>query len=104
GETSRITDTKDGAIFAVHIDKVIAPEVRPLTEVKDKAVAAWQAEQKRDAAANQAKALAAAVGPNVPLAKAAGEKGATLLAAVPLGRTPQPGQNVPPALIAKLFA
>ena len=35
---------------------------------------------------------------------AAGEKGLTLLAAVPLSRRPQQGQPVPPAVVAKLFA
>src|SRR5262249_28109967 len=39
----------------------------------------------------------------VPLSKAAGDKGATLLAAVTLSRTPSPGQAVPPALTAKVF-
>src|SRR5262249_32850722 len=44
GEASRITDTQDGSIFAVKVDKVTEPQVRPLADVKDKAVAAWQAE------------------------------------------------------------
>lgn len=104
GDTSRVTDTKDGAIFAVHVDKVTPPAPRPLADVKDAAIADWQAEKKREEAAKRAKELAASVGPSVPLAKAAGDKGLTLLAAVPLSRRPQPGQPVPPALVAKLFA
>lgn len=104
GETSRIADMQDGSIFAIRVDKVTPPQVKPLAEVKDKATAAWQAERKRETAAKQAEALAAAVGPEMPLAKAAGDKGLTLLAAVPLSRTPQHGQTVPPALVAKLFA
>ncbi len=54
GDTSRIIDTDDGSIFAIHLDKVTAPQVRPLAEVKDKAVAAWQAEQKRETASKKA--------------------------------------------------
>src|SRR5260370_36852564 len=42
GDSSRVVETQDGSIFAVHLDKVIAPRVRPPAEVKDKAVAAWQ--------------------------------------------------------------
>jgi peptidyl-prolyl cis-trans isomerase D len=91
GENSRTIDMQDGAIFALHIDKITAPAVRPLADVKDTAIAAWQATQKRDKAAKDAEAMAAAVKPDVPLSKAAGDKGATLLAAVP------------PALVAKLF-
>jgi peptidyl-prolyl cis-trans isomerase D len=111
GDTSRVTDTKDGAIFAVHVDRIVPPQTRPLAEVKDQVVADWQAEQKRAAAAKEAKALAAAVSPGTPLAKAAGaasaasdKGGLTLLKAVALSRTPQPGQSVPPALVARLFA
>ncbi len=104
GDTSRIIDTDDGAIFAVHVEKVTPPQVRPLAEVKDKAIAALQAEQKREAATKQAEALAAAATGGVPLAKAAGDKGLTLLAAVPLSRGEKPGEATPPELVAKLFA
>ncbi len=104
GDTSRITDTKDGSIFAVHVDKITPPQVKPLAEVKDIAVAGWQAEQKREAASKEAAALAAAVSPGLALAKAAGDKGLTLLAAVLLSRDAAPGQTTPPALVAKLFA
>jgi peptidyl-prolyl cis-trans isomerase D len=104
GDTSRIIDLKDGSIFAIHVDKVTPPQVKPLAEVKDQAVAAWQAEQKQVAATKQAEALAAAVGPGTPLAKVAGDKGLSLVAATPLSRSAQKDQTVPPALIAKLFA
>ena len=78
--------------------------MRPLAEVRDKAIAAWQAEQKEKDVAKQAEALAAAAKPGGSLAKAAGDKGVTLLAAVMLSRQPAPDQKVPPALTAKLFA
>ncbi|MGE5268975.1 MAG: peptidyl-prolyl cis-trans isomerase [Thiohalocapsa sp.] len=104
GDTSRIIDTDNGAIFAVHVDKVTPPQVRPLADVKDKAIAAWQADEKQQKAAKEAADLKAAVTPDVTLAKAAGDKGLTLLAAVPMSRHPAPGQKVPPALVAKLFA
>ena len=103
GDTSRIIDADDGSIYAIHLDKITPPQVRPLAEIKDKAVAAWQAEQKREATVKQAEALAASVKPGEGLAKAAGDKGVTLLAAIPLSRTATPEQKVPPALVAKLF-
>lgn len=102
-DTSRIIDGADGSIYAVHVDKIAPPQVRPLAEVKDKAVAAWQAEQKRESAVKSAEALKDAVKPGEALAKIAGDKGLTLLAAVPLSRSERPGVPVPPALIAKLF-
>jgi peptidyl-prolyl cis-trans isomerase D len=104
GETSRIIDTKDGAIFAINVEKVIPPQVRPLAEVKDKAVAEWQAEQKKESATKEAESLAAAVTPDVTLAKVAGDKRLTVLPPAPLSRGEQKDQTVPPALVAKLFA
>jgi peptidyl-prolyl cis-trans isomerase D len=104
GGTSRVTDTDDGAIYAVKVDKVTPPAVRPLADVKDKAIQAWQEEQQRETVKAQAEALAAAAKADGSLAKAAGDKKLTLLAAVALSRRPTPGDKVPPALAAKLFA
>jgi peptidyl-prolyl cis-trans isomerase D len=95
---------KDGSIFAIHVDKLTPPQVRPLAEVKSAAVAAWQAEQKSAAATKRAEALAAAVSPGVALAKMAGDQRLTLMPAAPLSRGAAPGQTVSPALVAKLFA
>jgi peptidyl-prolyl cis-trans isomerase D len=104
GETSRITETKNGSIFAINVEKITPPNVRPLADVKDKAVAAWQAERKKETATKEAEALAAAVKSDVPLAKVAGDKRLSLLAPVPLSRGEEKGQTVPPALVTKLFA
>ncbi len=49
--TSRVTQTSDGAILVLHIDKIVPPSIKPLAEVKDKAVAAWQAEKRKEAVA-----------------------------------------------------
>jgi peptidyl-prolyl cis-trans isomerase D len=103
-DTSRITDTQDGSIFAVHIDKVTPPQVRPLAEVKDKAIAAWQAEQKHAEVTKEAEALAAAATPGQPLAKSAADKKLTVTTSQPLSRGAEAGNPVPPALVSKLFA
>ena len=104
GETSRVAQTQDGAIFAVHVDKVTAPQVRPLADVRDKAVAAWQADQKRESVKKQTEDLAAAVKPDIPLAKVAGDKKLTVTPSPPLSRDGQNAAPAPPALVSKLFA
>ena len=104
GESTRVTDTQDGALYVARVDQVTPSALRPLAEVRDKAVAAWQAEQKQKEAAKQAEALAAAVTPSTPLANVAAEKGLTVQTGVTLRRTPEPGQSFPPALVTKLFA
>ena len=102
-ETSRITAVEDSAIFAVHVDKIIAPQVKPLGEVKDRVVAAWQAEQKQNMVKKEAANLLAAVKSGTPLAQAAQAKGLTVTTSPPLARRPD-GATVPLAVVTKLFA
>jgi peptidyl-prolyl cis-trans isomerase D len=103
-ETSRITPTEDGAIFAVHVDKIIAPQVKPLGEVKDHVIVAWQTEQKTDAVKKTASDVAAAVASGTPLAQAALAKGLSVTTSPPLARRPEGATPVPAAVIVKLFA
>jgi peptidyl-prolyl cis-trans isomerase D len=104
GEATRVTDTPDGAIYAARVDRVIPSTVRPLAEVRDKAIAAWQSERKQKDAATQAETLSAAVTPAAPLATLAAQKGLAVKPDVTLGRTPESGQSFPAALVGKLFA
>jgi peptidyl-prolyl cis-trans isomerase D len=104
GDTSRVAQTQEGAIFALHVDKVTPPQVRPLAEVRDKAVAAWQAEQKRETVTKQAEDLVAAVTPDVPLAKVAADKKLSVTPSPPLSRDAQNAASAPPLLVSKLFA
>jgi peptidyl-prolyl cis-trans isomerase D len=104
GQTSRVTETSDGGIFVLRTDKVIAPQVKPLDEVKEKAVASWQADRRREAAQKQAEELAAAVTPEGRLASIAAEKGLKVTTSPALDRHPGSEAGTPAALIGKLFA
>jgi peptidyl-prolyl cis-trans isomerase D len=104
GQASRVTETPDGAIFALRVDKVIPSQVKPLDEVKDKAVAAWQADRRREIVAKKADELAAAVTPETRLATVAGEKGLKATTSPPFTRHPENDTAVPPPLVGKLFA
>ena len=75
GQTSRVTETPDGAIFALRTDKITPSEVKPLDEVRQKAIDLWQADQRRERVAKEAAELAAAVQPDNKLANVAAEKG-----------------------------
>ena len=70
-----MTESPDGGIFAVRVSKVTPPAVKPLAEVKDQAVAAWQADKRREKVARTAEELAAAVKPDIGLAAVAAERG-----------------------------
>ena len=104
GQTSRVTESPDGGIFMVQESKVTPPTVKPLAEVKDQAVAAWQDDKRRETVASTAAELAAAVGPGARLAAVAAEKGLKVTTAPPLLRQASPGETTSPALVAKLFA
>jgi peptidyl-prolyl cis-trans isomerase D len=102
-DTSRITAVEDSAIFAIHVDKIIAPQVKPLGDVKDRVVAAWQAEQKQDTVKKEAADILAAVTSGTPLAQAAQAKGLTVATSPPLARRPD-SATVPLAVVTKLFS
>ena len=103
-ETSRVTAIEDSAVFVVHVDKIIAPRVKPLAEVKDRVAAAWQAQAKQDAVKKTAAAVAAAVASGTPLAKAAADQKLAVSTTPPLARRPDASAPVPGAVIVKLFA
>ena len=103
GDTSRVIDTQDGEIFAVHTDKIVAPRVKPLDEVKAQVLSAWQQDRKREEINKEAADLAAAVTAEKPLKAVAAEKKLTVATSPPLTRKPQGDSGAPPALVAKLF-
>lgn len=103
GQTSRVTETSDGGIFVLRTDKVIPSQIRPLDEVKDKAITAWQADRRRETASKQADELAAAVTPEARLASAAAAKGLKATTSPPFDRHPGPEAGIPAALVGKLF-
>jgi len=103
GQTSRVTESPEGAIFMVRVGKVTPPAIKPLAQVKDQAVSAWQAEKQRETVAKTAQELAAAVKPDSRLAAVAAEKGLKVTTSPPLPRRPERGDTTSPALVAKLF-
>ncbi len=102
--TSRVTQTSDGAIFVLNVSKIVPPAVRPLGEVKDKAIAAWQAEKRREMVAKQAAALAAAAKSGEKLSALAAADGLKTITSPPLLRQSQGAPGVPAVLVGKLFA
>ena len=104
GRTSRVTETPDGGIFMVQVSKITPPAVKPLAQVKEQAVSAWQDDKRREKVADAAKELAAAVKSGARLAAVAAEKGLKVTTSSPLMRRPTPDQTTSPTLVAKLFA
>jgi peptidyl-prolyl cis-trans isomerase D len=104
GQTSRVTETPDGGIFVLRTDTVIPSAIKPLDEVREKAVAAWQADKRREMVAKQAEELVAAVKPEGNLAASAISKGLKATTSPPFTRHAGQNSPVPPVLVDKLFA
>jgi peptidyl-prolyl cis-trans isomerase D len=103
GQISRVTETNDNTLYVLRTDKVIPPSIKPLAAVKPAAIAAWQAEKRAAAVANEAEALARSVKPGTRLVAAANAKSLKVATSPPLLRSGSTGAPVPPALVAKLF-
>ncbi len=104
GQISRVTETEDDALYVLRTDKVAPPATKPLAEVRDAAIAAWQAEKRAAIVAKQAAALAASVKPGTRLAAAANAKGLKVATSPAFLRRATEGNTVPAALVDKLFA
>jgi peptidyl-prolyl cis-trans isomerase D len=104
GQTSRVTETNDNALYVLRTDKVTPPAIKPLAAVRPAAISAWQAEKRSAAVAKEAAALAQAVTPGARLVAAANARGLKVETSPPLLRSGGGEASVPPALVAKLFA
>lgn len=103
GQTSSLEDTPEGLYYAVRVDEVVEPTVRPFEEVRDQVADAWTRQRRADAV----EALAAEVAERLRN----GEDPQAVAAAIGAEheRTPEllrDGSNrgdVPPALVERLF-
>jgi peptidyl-prolyl cis-trans isomerase D len=107
GETSAFQDTKDGGYFAVRLDSVRPPALRPLADVRDDVVADWTQEQRTKLNAKRAEDLAAKARSGTPMTDIAGEAKSKMDTTPGVTResaTLQQAENGPsPALIDALF-
>jgi peptidyl-prolyl cis-trans isomerase D len=104
GQTGRVTETPEGAIFVLRTEKIIPSVVKPLDEVKEKAVGLWQDDKRKEMASRQAEELAATVKPGTRLAVIAAEKGLKASSPAPFTRRAGQDASVPAALLGKLFS
>jgi len=108
GETSPFQEGKSGAYFAVRLDNIQPPALRPLAEVRDEVVAGWTAEQRGTLNAKRAEELAKKARGSTPMTDIATEAKSKMETTAPITRqaalTQQADANIPaPALIDALF-
>ena len=59
GETSLLEETDAGGYFVVQVDEVTAPRLKPVEEVHDRLLEAWQAQRRRELARERAEEIRA---------------------------------------------
>jgi peptidyl-prolyl cis-trans isomerase D len=98
GETSPFQDGKDGGYFAVRLDSVTPPALRPLADVKAEIVKDWTAEQRDVQIAKRAEDLAAKAKAGTAMTQIAGEAGVKMETTVAVTRDPSASKiaNAPP--------
>lgn len=106
GSTSNLeeADKSATAYYAVKVDSVTAPALKPFDGVKDQVLADWTAAQRVIKIAADAKDLAAAVKPDMTLAQLAAARGLKLETSKPFTRLNEKGDTtLPQEAIAALF-
>ncbi|WP_212524644.1 peptidylprolyl isomerase [Actibacterium sp. MT2.3-13A] len=96
GDFPEVIELEDGGIFAMRLDEVTAPRLRPFEEVSDAVTAGWQAEETRRLLAEKATALKALLD--------AGDAFETLGLTVETAEGLTRGAVTPVALAKRLFA
>jgi len=105
GETSSFQDDKAGGYYAVHLDGVTPPTLRPLAEVRADIVAGWTKEQQAAQIAKRAEELAAKARAGTAMTEIAATAGVKLDSTPAVTRDPaeKPDPATPPALRDALF-
>jgi len=105
GDTSLVTEAKDGGYFVVRVDGVTPETLRPLAEVRDQVAADWRTARRGEIARERAAEAAKRINEGVEIAAIADEMGAELLASAAMRRDGNgAGRAFSPLVISDLFA
>lgn len=102
GQVSGVTETQEGGLYVVRVDKVTPAAVRPLAQVRDQALKAWQRDQRVAAVDKRAKEILDAVNGGAPLRDVAAQQKLNVTTTPRLEHSGKDG-GLPAALVAKLF-
>ncbi|MCR9255039.1 MAG: SurA N-terminal domain-containing protein [Alphaproteobacteria bacterium] len=103
GSTSPARQIGEAAYAVVQVLDVIAPEVPPLAEIRDRVAASWRDEQRRLIAAEKAEAIAASAQEGVSVDALAEEHNLTLRNSPPFKRTGEGLVSLPRAIAGTAF-
>jgi peptidyl-prolyl cis-trans isomerase D len=105
GETSLLEEADAGGYFVVQVEKVTPPRLKPVEEVRDELVKAWQAERRRELARERAEALRAQLADGAAMAELLANTGFASKPIEPVQRdAPGTEQGINRAVVQALFA
>lgn len=104
GAIPRLTEARDGSFYALRLDGITPPALRPFAAVAADVRASWEREQRRRAMEEEAAALLAAVGEGATLEEAARRRGWTPRRTPPFRRDGAEAGAPPPQMTQALFA
>jgi peptidyl-prolyl cis-trans isomerase D len=105
GETSLLEETDAGGYFVVQVEQVTEPRLKPVEEVRDDLVAAWQAERRRELAREKAEQLRARLDDGAPIGEVLADTGLESKPIEPVRRDAAgTDQGVNRAVVRALFA
>jgi peptidyl-prolyl cis-trans isomerase D len=103
GAPTTAVERSDGGFFALRVDRIDAPRILPLSDVRDRVATAWTQEQQAAAAERIAGEIAAQARDSGSLVAAAAKAGYTATTTAPFDRTGR-GADVPAEAIDLIFA
>jgi peptidyl-prolyl cis-trans isomerase D len=104
GETTNVEETRDSAFFVLRVDRIIPPALRPLEDVRNKAIEEWKQRNVQSATRKKAEQLQAAAKAASSLAKAARSENRRIVTSKPFTRfIREPGSPVSNELSTALF-
>ncbi|HUF85899.1 MAG TPA: SurA N-terminal domain-containing protein [Thermohalobaculum sp.] len=101
-EERDLVETDDGGYFVVMVRRIEPSEVKPLAEVRERAVAAWREAERVTALEEKAAQIAGRLGVEASIWDAGAELGVPVLPLTPFTRLDAP-DALPPALVDKVF-
>src|SRR5262249_30238203 len=102
GQVSNVGEMQDGGLFVLRVEKVTPSAVRPLSEVRDRVLAAWQQQQRIDRVTKNAKEMVDAVNGGRPLKEVAAARKLNVTTTKPLERSLASGE-LPPQFLSAIF-
>jgi len=104
GEVTNVEETRDSAFFVLRVDKITPPALRPLSDVRDKAITEWKKRNLQSATRKQAEKLQQEAKAAASLQRAAKASSRKIVTSKPFTRfIREPGSPVSNELSTALF-